>query len=182
MATLKNPVTSQDHVQGPEDAPATLVEYGDYQCPHCGHAHSVIKRIQKHFGKQLRFVFRNFPLNEIHPFAEAAAETAEFAAAHGKFWEMHDLLFENQKRFSDSLFPELAKKLTLPVDALINALESGEYTTRVGSDFSSGVRSGVNGTPTFFINGRRHDGPFEYDDLVMAIEDAIGPEKEAVNG
>ena len=182
MATLKTPVTSQDHVQGPEDAPATLVEYGDYQCPHCGHAHSVIKRIQKHFGKQLRFVFRNFPLNEIHPFAEAAAETAEFAAAHGTFWEMHDLLFENQKRFSDSLFPELAKKLKLPADGLIKALEEGEYATRVGSDFSSGVRSGVNGTPTFFINGRRHDGPFEYDDLVMAIEDAIGPEKAAVNG
>ena len=182
MATLKNPVTSQDHVQGPENAPATLVEYGDYQCPHCGHAHFAIKRIQKHFGKQLRLVFRNFPLNEIHPYAEAAAETAEFAGTHGKFWEMHDLLFENQERLSDSLFPELAKKLKLPVDALENALESGEYALRVGSDFSSGVRSGVNGTPTFFINGHRHDGTFEYDDLVTAIEDAIGPESAVVNG
>ena len=181
MATLKTPVSSQDHVQGPENAPATLVEYGDYQCPHCGHAHSVVKRIQKHFAKQLRFVFRNFPLNEIHPYAEAAAETAEFAGTHNKFWEMHDLLFENQERLSDSLLPDLAKKLKLPVDALIKALESGEYASRVGNDFSSGVRSGVNGTPTFFINGRRHDGPFEYDDLVAAIEDAIGPERAVVN-
>lgn len=182
MANLKTPVTSTDHVQGPEDAPVTLVEYGDYQCPHCGHAHSIVKRIQKHFGEQLRFVFRNFPLSQIHPYAEPAAETAEFAAVHGKFWEMHDLLFENQDRLTESLFPELAKKLKLQIDALQKALESEEYSTRVGNDFSGGVRSGVNGTPTFFINGRRHDGPFEYRDLVAAIEEAIGPDKAVVNG
>lgn len=182
MSNLKNPVTPTDHSQGPEDAPATLVEYGDYQCPHCGHAHSIVKRVQKHFGKQVRFVFRNFPLSQIHPEAEGAAETAEFAAAHGKFWEMHDLLFENQEQLSDSLFLQLAKKLKLPIDAMESALESGEFATRVGSDFSGGVRSGVNGTPTFFINGRRHDGPFEYPDLVAAIEDAIGPVKAVVNG
>lgn len=182
MSNLKNPVTPTDHSQGPEDAPATLVEYGDYQCPHCGHAHSIVKRVQKHFGKQVRFVFRNFPLSQIHPEAEGAAETAEFAAAHGKFWEMHDLLFENQEQLSDSLFLQLAKKLKLPIDAMESAIESGEFATRVGSDFSGGVRSGVNGTPTFFINGRRHDGPFEYPDLVAAIEDAIGPVKAVVNG
>jgi len=182
VSNLKNPVTPTDHSQGPEDAPATLVEYGDYQCPHCVHAHSIVKRVQKHFGKQVRFVFRNFPLSQIHPEAEGAAETAEFAAAHGKFWEMHDLLFENQEQLSDSLFLQLAKKLKLPIDAMESALESGEFATRVGSDFSGGVRSGVNGTPTFFINGRRHDGPFEYPDLVAAIEDAIGPVKAVVNG
>jgi protein-disulfide isomerase len=182
VSNLKNPVTPTDHSQGPEDAPATLVEYGDYQCPHCGHAHSIVKRVQKHFGKQVRFVFRNFPLSQIHPEAEGAAETAEFAAAHGKFWEMHDLLFENQEQLSDSLFLQLAKKLKLPIDAMESAIESGEFATRVGSDFSGGVRSGVNGTPTFFINGRRHDGPFEYPDLVAAIEDAIGPVKAVVNG
>jgi len=182
VSNLKNPVTPTDHSQGPEDAPATLVEYGDYQCPHCGHAHSIVKRVQKHFGKQVRFVFRNFPLSQIHPEAEGAAETAEFAAAHGKFWEMHDLLFENQEQLSDSLFLQLAKKLKLPIDAMESAIESGEFATRVGSDFSGGVRSGVNGTPTFFINGRRHDGPFEYPDLVAAIEEAIGPAKAVVNG
>jgi protein-disulfide isomerase len=182
VSNLKNPVTPTDHSQGPEDAPATLVEYGDYQCPHCGHAHSIVKRVQKHFGKQVRFVFRNFPLSQIHPEAEGAAETAEFAAAHGKFWEMHDLLFENQEQLSDSLFLQLAKKLKLPIDAMESAIESGGFATRVGSDFSGGVRSGVNGTPTFFINGRRHDGPFEYPDLVAAIEDAIGPVKAVVNG
>jgi hypothetical protein len=96
MANLKPPVTSEDHIQGPEDAPVTLVEYGDYECPHCGRAYAIIKRVQKHFGKSLRFVFRNFPLSELHPQAESAAETAEFAGARGKFWEMHDLLFENQ--------------------------------------------------------------------------------------
>ena len=182
MSNLKNPVAPSDHIQGPKDAPATLVEYGDYQCPHCGHAHAIVKRVEKHFGKQLRFVFRNFPLNQIHPEAESAAETAEFAGTHDKFWEMHDLLFANQERLSSSLFPELAKKLKLPADALEKALESGEYSARVGADFSSGVRSGVNVTPTFFINGRRHDGPFEYPVLVGAIEEAIGPAKAVVNG
>ena len=182
MSSLKNAVTVKDHIQGPEGAPATLVEYGDYECPHCGHAHSIVKRVQKHFGKQVRFVFRNFPLNQIHPNAEAAAETAEFAAAHGKFWEMHDLLFENQHRLGQPLFEELAKKLKLPVDALAKSLDADEFTPHVESDFSGGVRSGVNGTPTFFINGHRHDGPFEYPDLVRAIEEAISPGKAVVNG
>src|SRR5208282_6417161 len=98
MATLKMPVTTEDHVQGPEDAEVTLVEYGDYECPHCGRAHPIVQRVQEHFGKRVRFVFRNFPLSEMHPHAEAAAEAAEFAGAHGKFWQMHDRLFENQVR------------------------------------------------------------------------------------
>src|ERR1700733_13665129 len=97
MATLKVPVTSRDHIQGDAHAPITLVEYGDYQCPHCAHAHPIVKRVQKHFGKRLRFVFRNFPLNEIHPQAEIAAESAEFAATQSRFWEMHDAIFENQQ-------------------------------------------------------------------------------------
>ncbi len=174
MANLRPPVTPEDHIQGPEDAPVTLVEYGDYECPHCGRAYSIIKRVQKHFGKSLRFVFRNFPLNELHPEAESAAETAEFAGARGKFWEMHDLLFENQERLSGELYWELAEQLGLPIETLRKALEDGTFQSRVRTDFSSGVRSGVNGTPTFFINGMRHDGPFDYEVLVPAIQEQIG--------
>jgi protein-disulfide isomerase len=170
MAILKIPITADDHIQGDEHAPITLVEYGDYQCPHCGHAYPIVKRVQKHFGKQLRFVFRNFPLKEIHPNAENAAEAAEFAAAHERFWEMHDAIFENQADLSMPLLLELAKTLRLSVPDLRNALTARQYASRVRDDFLGGVRSGVNGTPTFFINGDRHEGPFEFEDLVAAID------------
>src|ERR1700759_4074767 len=110
MATLKVPVSALDHVQGDEQAPIVLVEYGDYECPHCGHAYPIVKRVQKHFGKRLAFVFRNFPLNEAHPHAEAAAETAEFAGAHSRFWEMHDAIFENQDDLSGTVLVELAEQ------------------------------------------------------------------------
>jgi protein-disulfide isomerase len=179
MATLKLPVTAEDHAQGPENAPAILIEYGDYQCPHCGHAYPIVQKVQKHFGKRLRFVFRNFPLNEMHPQAEAAAEVAEFAAAHGKFWEMHDQLFENQARLGDALFLNLCEKLDLSVDELRDALEKRTFEARVRADFSGGVRSGVNGTPTFFINGHRHDGAFDFDSLVSAIQPATIKTKTA---
>ena len=181
MATLKTPVTPEDHVQGPENAAATLVEYGDYECPHCGHAYGIVKRVQKHFGKGLRFVFRNFPLSEMHPHAESAAETAEFAGAHGKFWEMHDGLFENQERLGGPLYLELAQELGLPPAGLRQALEEAKYKDRVRADFSNGVRSGVNGTPAFFINGKRHDGPFDYESLVLAIQDATGRPGDAIS-
>jgi protein-disulfide isomerase len=174
MAKLRTPVTSRDHIQGSEDAPLTLVEYGDYECPSCGSAYPIVKRIQEQFRKRLRFVFRNFPLSEIHPHAESAAETAEFAAAQGRFWEMHDLLFENQEQLSQALYSELAEELGLSQTALQQALEEGEYKVRVRADFSSGVRSGVNGTPTFFINGTRHDGPFDYETLVSALREKNG--------
>jgi protein-disulfide isomerase len=170
MTTLKVPIGEGDHVQGGATAPCTLVEYGDFECPYCGAAYPIVKRVQKHFGKRLRFVFRNFPLAEMHPHAEFAAETAEFAAAHGKFWEMHDLLYENQTRMGGPLFEELAKSLKLsPVD-LLASLQKREFLPRVRADFSGGARSGVNGTPTFFINGQRHDASYEYADMVAAIE------------
>jgi protein-disulfide isomerase len=181
MATLRTPVTPEDHIQGPENADATLVEYGDYECPHCGHAHPILKRVQKHFGKGLRFVFRNFPLNEMHPHAESAAETAEFAGARGTFWEMHDGLFENQDRLGGPLYAKLAQEMRLSPAELRQALEEGKYKNRVRADFSSGVRSGVNGTPTFFINGKRHDGPFDYESLVLAVEDATGRQRNAIS-
>lgn len=179
MATLKVPVSIEDHIQGPEYAPVTLVEYGDYECPHCGRAHPIVQRVQKHFGSRLRFVFRNFPLSEMHPHAESAAEIAEFAGTEGKFWEMHDRLFQNQSRLGGLLYAELAHQLHLSKEELGEALETGEYKNRVHADFIGGVRSGVNGTPTFFINGHRHDASIEFEDLVSAIENGMGKAKGA---
>ena len=171
MSKLAVPVTANDHTEGPATAPVTLVEYGDYQCPSRGDAFPLIKKLQKHFGEKLRFVFRNFPL-EMHPYAEHAAETAEFAAAHDKFWEMHDLLFENQERMDDRLLVKLAGELHLAPAKLKEALEKQVFQARVRADFLGGVRSGVNGTPTFFINDQRHTGPYDFDSLVAAIEHA----------
>lgn len=130
MATLRIPVGAADHAQGETDARVTLVEYGDYQCPYCGQAYPIVKTLQKNFAKQLRFVFRNFPLRELHPWAEAAAETAEFAAGAQKFWPMHDLLFENQKRFGESLFVKLGQNLGLNGDQLQEALVDGRFTEK----------------------------------------------------
>jgi len=174
MTKLSVAVSAKDHRQGDPDAPCTLVEYGDYQCPSCGQAYPIVKRVQKHYGKRLSFVFRNFPLTQMHPFAEPAAEAAEFAGANGKFWGMHDLIYENQARLGDDdLLPELAKQLHLAPAKLLEALESREFEPRVKSDFSSGVRSGVNGTPSFFINGQRHDGPYDFASLVEAIDGTL---------
>jgi protein-disulfide isomerase len=170
MATLKAPVTPEDHIQGDPDAELTLVEYGDYECPHCGRAHGIVKQVQKHFGRRLRFVFRNFPLTQIHPNAQTAAEAAEFAGAHGRFWEMHDRIYENQDRLGLPLLFTLAEELGLDPQDLRAALTAGEFEPRVRRDFLSGVRSGVNGTPTFFLGEQRHDGPWEFDDLVRALE------------
>ena len=173
MTKLRVPVADTDHAQGSADAPVTLVEYGDYQCSHCGHAYPIVKDLQKRFGERLRFVFRNFPLREIHPQAEEAAETAEFAGEHGKFWEMHDAIFENQQSLGDNFFVQAAHRLKLDVQGLAKSLKSAEFAERVQADFSGGVRSGVNGTPTFFINGQRHDGDFELQTLTAAVNEIL---------
>jgi protein-disulfide isomerase len=173
MSKLSIAVNADDHIQGNPAAECSLVEYGDYECPHCGAAYPIVKKLQKHFGKRLSLVFRNFPLSQIHSWAEPAAETAEFAGAHGKFWEMHDLLFENQQSLGDALFLNLTGDLGLSNSELQTATANQTYRARVRSDFSGGVRSGVNGTPTFFINGRRHNGPFDFDSLREAVEEAI---------
>jgi protein-disulfide isomerase len=173
MTKLSAAVNAKDHIQGDPKAPVTLVEYGDYQCPSCGQAYPIVKRLQKHFGKRLSFVFRNFPLTQIHQYAEPAAETAEYAGAHHKFWEMHDLLYENQERLDDDLLDELSQQLSLDPEELTRALESKQFEARVRADFSTGVRSGVNGTPTFFINGQRHDGSYDYESMVEAINLAL---------
>ena len=173
MSKLTIPVSAEDHAQGDANAKCTLVEYGDYQCPYCGEAYPIVKQLQKRFGKDLRVVFRNFPLTEMHPHAEHAAETAEFAAANGKFWEMHDLLYQDQENLGDSALSGYAGKLGLSADKLCEALEAQTYRTHVRDDFSGGVRSGVNGTPTFFLNGQRHDGSFDYDTLAAAVQQEI---------
>ena len=170
MSPLKVPVSLNDHIQGDENALVTLVEYGDYECPYCGRAYPVVKTVQKHFGPQLRFVFRNFPLTQIHPLAEPAAEAAEFAGSRGRFWEMHDGIYENQERLSLPLLFELAELLGLPQEGLRDAIADHEFLPRIRKDLQGGVRSGVNGTPTFFINGVRHDGSFEFEGLVSAID------------
>jgi protein-disulfide isomerase len=170
MSTLKVPVTPHDHIRGPANAPVTVVEYGDYECPACGAADPIVNLVQQHFGARLRLVFRHFPLSQVHPNAEGAAESAEFAGAHGLFWEMHDGIYENQDRLGLPLLLALVEALGLSGLDLRAALEIGTYAPKVRKDFRSGVRSGVNGTPTFFINGVRHDGSFAFEDLVAAIE------------
>ena len=168
MSRLTLPVGPHDHVSGPDDAPVTLVEYGDYECPYCGEAYPLLKAVQQALGEKLRFVFRNFPLAEMHPHAVHAAELAEAAAAAGKFWEAHDLLYENQDALSDQDLARYAHVLGLPPTAFGEAV-SGHYDAKIESDFSGGVRSGVNGTPSLFINGERYDGPRDYDTLVAVL-------------
>ena len=170
MSMLRVPVTSHDHIRGAADAPVTVVEYGDYECPHCGAAHPNVLLLMRQFGDQIRLVFRHFPLAQIHPNAEPAAEAAEYAGSHGKFWQMHDGLYENQESLGLPLFLALADALQLPGAGLRKALTNAEFAPKIRADFVSGVRSGVNGTPTFFINGRRHDGTYAFDDLAAAVD------------
>ena len=174
-ATLTSPVSARDHAEGPADAPITLVEYGDYQCPYCGAAYPVVQRLQKTLGKKLRFVFRNFPLTQAHPYAMIAAESAEAAALQGKFWELHDLLFEQQTFLEPDILPLWAKKIGLDVKKFGQDIAAGAITKRIKEDRQSGIRSGVNGTPTFFINGTRHDGAPDYDSLLEALESTLAP-------
>jgi protein-disulfide isomerase len=166
---LVPPVGPDDHAQGPEDAPVTLVEYGDYECPHCGIAHPIVKAVRRRLGDQLRLVFRHFPITSSHPHAEPAAEMAEAAATQGKFWEMHDLLYENQDALEDEDLLGYAEQIGLDPATAASALRSHAFAERVREDFLSGVRSGVNGTPTFFINGVRHEGPWDEEALLEAL-------------
>jgi protein-disulfide isomerase len=173
-AVLSMPVSEdRDHIQGPADAAVTLVEYGDYECPYCGAAYPVIKQVQARMGERLRFVFRNFPITTSHPHAEQAAEAAEAAAAQGRFWPMHDLLYENQKNLGDRDLRAYADRLGLDVELFDTELAGHVHAARVRDDFMSGVRSGVNGTPTFYINGVRHDDSYELDTLLAALEGGL---------
>jgi protein-disulfide isomerase len=173
MSALTPPVSEHDHSAGPDNAPVTLVEYGDYECPYCGMAHPIVQSIQRKLGDQLRFVFRNFPLREAHPHAQHAAEAAESAGAQGKFWEMHDTIFEHQDALEDLDLVRYAEEIGIDQDRVADDLANKTYEKRVREDFRSGVRSGVNGTPTFFINGERYNGPWA-DEIrfARALQDA----------
>lgn len=170
---LRLPVGDRDHSAGPPDAPVVLVEYGDYQCPYCGAAYPVVKQIQRELGSRLRFVFRNFPITNSHPQAEWAAETAEAASVQGKFWEMHDYLYENQRYLGDeAYFAKYEAKLELDLARIGREVAQHAHASRIEEDYLSGIRSGVNGTPTFFINGIRYDGDPEFRAMVSALEQA----------
>jgi protein-disulfide isomerase len=162
-----------DHSQGPPDAPVTLVEYGDYECPHCGAVHPIIKDIQTAMGAQLRFVFRHFPLSTMHRHAMRAAEAAEAAGAQGKFWEMHDTLFQDQQHLEDPALIADAQKVGLDLPRFEGDLSSHSLLPRVQQDFREGMRSGVKGTPTFFINGTRYVGSYDREPLLGAVQEAL---------
>jgi protein-disulfide isomerase len=166
---LTLPIGGRDHIQGPIEAPIALLEYGDYECPYCGDAHPVVKAIQERLGDRLCFAFRNFPLVNAHPHAEHAAEAAEAAGVQGKFWEMHDTLYENQTALDDEDLAQYAADLRLDARRLINEVVADAHVARVREDFRSGARGGVNGTPTFFINGVRYDGAPDVDTLFAAL-------------
>jgi len=169
---LTLPNAKRDHIQGPIDAPLALVEYGDYECPYCGEAYPIVKAVQARLGDRMCFVFRNFPLVNSHPHAQHAAEAAEAAGVRGKFWEMHDVLYENQHALDDEDIAQYAVALGLDARRLINEVLNGAHTARVREDFRSGARGGVNGTPTFFINGVRYEGPPDADALVASLVDS----------
>jgi protein-disulfide isomerase len=174
-AELTLPVNDErDHIQGPADAPVTLLEYGDYECPYCGAAYPIVKQVQAKMGSRLRFVFRNFPITTSHPHAEQAAEAAEAAAAQGRFWEMHDYLYEHQRHLEPDDLRAYAGELGLDVDRFEDELAQHAHAERVRDDFMSGVRSGVNGTPTFYINGARHDDSYEAETLLATLERTAG--------
>jgi protein-disulfide isomerase len=172
-AVLTVPVDKErDHIEGPADAAVTLVEYGDYECPYCGAAYPIVKEVQTRMGDRLRFVFRNFPIVTTHPRAELAAAAAEAAAAQGQFWPMHDLLYENQRRLGDRDLRSYAEQLGLDVERFDAEMAEHVHAARVREDFMSGVRSGVNGTPTFYVDGVRHDGSYDLETLLAALEGA----------
>jgi protein-disulfide isomerase len=171
VATLDPPVDpGRDHVRGPADAPVTLVEYGDFQCPYCGDAYPVVQDLVERFGDSLRFVFRHMPLDDLHPRAHAAALASEAAAAQGRFWEMHDRLFEHQRRLADDDLRAHAEALGLDVGRFAADLTDPANEEKVSADFRSGAGSGVPSTPRFFVNGVIHLGSASYPELAEAIE------------
>ncbi|WP_315814740.1 DsbA family protein [Paraflavitalea speifideaquila] len=167
---LQPPLNQTDHVLGVHHAEIELIEFGDYQCPHCGAAWPVVKQLQKTYVKNMLFAFRHFPLSNAHEYAFAAAMAAEAAARQQRFWEMHDLIFENQALLSEQLFPELAQALSLNMAAFGRDLSVEALREKVEADFESGIRSGVNGTPTFYMNGLKYTGSYDYDTMAVAIE------------
>jgi protein-disulfide isomerase len=173
---LALPVGPHDHVRGPAGAPVTLLEYGDYECPFCGRAQPIVEAVEQKLSGLMRLAFRHFPLSTVHPHAQQAAEAAEAAGMRGRFWDMHRLLFQNQPALSDDDLLHYASLLGLDVERFGKELFTHVHASRVREHFISGVRSGVNGTPAFFINGVRYDGPHEYESMLAELIDAIEAE------
>lgn len=172
LKTLQEPLGDRDHTIGTPDAPVSLVEYGDYECPHCARGEAVVRALLERFDGKLRYAFRNFPLVKLHQHARLAAEAAEAAAAQGKFFEMHRLLFENQHALEPVNLLEFAGRLGLDLDRFRDDLNAHRFGPRVQEDMAGALRSGVNGTPAFFINNQRHAG-YELESLVGAIESLL---------
>lgn len=171
MSKLRVPVSDQDHKTGNAKAKIVMVEYGDYQCPHCGHAHPLIKRLLKQFGQEILFIFRNFPLQEMHPQAMISAQSAEAADKQQKFWEMHDTIYENQDILTVNSLLDFAKQIDLDLEKFSKDWKTKSVITKIESDFDGGIRSGVNGTPTFFVNGNRLETyDASYESLAHAIK------------
>jgi formate-nitrite transporter family protein len=169
---LHIPVSEYDHIRGQTDAPLTLLEYGDYECPDCEHAAPIVIKLRKEFGDRLRFVFRHFPNSAIHTHASESAQAAEAAGAQGKFWEMHDVLYKHQKDLADHDIAHFGLLVGAEVYRLQADLSASRYAGRVAQDYDSGVKNGVKGTPTFFINGKRYHGPVTFEALQAALEKA----------
>jgi protein-disulfide isomerase len=172
MSSLQRPVDSDDHVKGPRHAAVTMVEYADFECPFCGQAFWELKQLEATIGDELLLVFRHFPLTQMHPHAMAAAEAAEAAGAQGRFWEMHDTLFANQRALDPAALMSYAADLQLDLRQFSRDLQGHRHVPRIRRDFLTGVRSGVNGTPTLFINGERYLGPLTFEALLAVLQDA----------
>jgi protein-disulfide isomerase len=173
MSTLKPPVSAEDHILGSINAPVILTEYGDFDCPHCAIAHVFIKKLVQKFKDQLAFVFRHFPLSKVHENASIAALSSEAAANQGKFWEMHDMMLENQSKLSTSYLLRIAERLGLEMKSFKRDTHDEKLAAKVEAQFESGIRSGVNGTPSLYINGAKYNGAYDLDSLSSAIEAAI---------
>jgi protein-disulfide isomerase len=169
MSTLSPPVSERDHVVGPPTARVTLVEYGDFECPHCGALYPVVQAARKAFGGNLRFAFRHFPLRSSHPHALAAAKAAEAAGAQDKFWEMHDRLYQRQSELTDADLIRHARELGLDIERFEPALRARGHEVRIREDLASAAESGARGTPSLFINGELYRGSLERDELFAAL-------------
>ncbi|HZS41221.1 MAG TPA: DsbA family protein [Polyangia bacterium] len=179
MSKLTPPVNEHDHLRGALSAPVKLCEFGDYQCPFCGEAYPVVKMLEETLGERLCVAFRNFPIVGSHPHALLAAQAAEAAGAQGKFWEMHDLLYENQDALEVEDLVRYADVLGLDVDQFVEDVRTQRFLGKIRADLKSGALSGVNGTPTFFVNGRRHDGAGDFETLYAVILAEMGEEEAA---
>jgi protein-disulfide isomerase len=170
---LSIPVGPDDHSRGPLDAKLTVVEYGDYQCPYCGQAYSIVEQLRSEFSDSMRLIFRNLPLVDVHPHAEAAAEMAEAIGLQGKFWEIHDALYENQKDLSDAALSRYAEQVGADVTTAMSAIADGGPRQRVEADFEGAIRSGANGTPGFFVNGVRYDGSWQFEPFSQYLSELL---------